>query len=135
MVVDMGTTDLMKKSSRVSSLLCCVSLGLTAVTAVASEVELGLEAGASYTDNVSLEASPDEKDDFIYQVSPWVRFDHEAPNFVASADYTFDWLRYSDLKETSSYHRGELRLRGMAFEKALSTEVGVRRLQTLADCG
>ncbi len=133
MVVDMGTTDLMKKSSRVTSVLCFVLLGSLSTNSSAADIELGVEAGASYTDNVTLESSPNEQDDLIYQVSPRIRFNHEAPNFVASLDYALDWLRYSDLNETSSYHRGELRLRGMAWEKTFSTEVGVRRLQTLAD--
>ena len=60
-------------------------------------------------------------------------FVHESPQLDANAEYAFDWYRYSDLKTTSNYHRGEASLTGRAWEDSLTAELGARRSQVLSD--
>ncbi len=106
---------------------------LSSTVAVGAEVEAGIVAGVSYTDNVFLDTSPGEVDDLIYQASPYVSVVHETPNLDVNIDYAFDWYRYSDLSESSRYHRGEISLTGKAWGDSLLTEIGASRSQALSN--
>ena len=101
--------------------------------ATSAEVEAGIVVGVSHTDNVFLDTAPGEIDDLVYQTSPFLSIVHETPNLDVNFDYTFDWYRYSDLKESSSYHNGEISLTGRAWRDALETEIGASISQALID--
>ena len=100
---------------------------------VGAEVGAGIRVGASYSDNVFLGPSSNSVDEVIYQATPSLSFVHQTPQLDVNAEYAFDWYRYSDLKTTSNYHRGEARVVGRAWEDSLSAELGARRSQTLSD--
>ena len=128
----MGPTDLMKNNKRRASLRL-VLFCLMPAASVGADISGGIRVGASHTDNVFLATSPNEIDDVVYQASPWLSLVHESPQLDANAEYAFDWYRYSDLKTTSNYHRGEVSLTGRTWEDSLSAELGVRRSQVLSD--
>lgn len=129
MAAHMGPMDLTKKFSLL------LLLALTSLPSVAASAEFkgGVSSGVSYTDNVLLNVSPTEVDEIIYQASPFFSFNHESPNFDSSVSYSFDWYRYSDLKSTSKYHRGDAIVTGKAWQDTLLVELGARRSQRLGD--
>lgn len=132
MAVRTETMDLAKKNKLILALYSASVVLLPSVT-FSADVEVGVRLGASQTDNVFLNTSPNEIDDIVYQVSPFLNVVHESPNFDANVEYTFDWFRYSDLKVTSEYHRGQASLTGRAWQQSLEAEIGVQRTQALAD--
>ena len=131
-MVDMVTTDLTKNNSWLPA-SCLVLACLLPTAGLGAEVGGGIRVGASYTDNVFLGPSSNSIDEVIFQASPFLNLVHESPNWDAKANYAFDWYRYSDLKTTSNYHRGEASLTGRAWEDSLSAELGARRSQVLSD--
>ena len=131
MVEDMVIMDLMKNNSFLS--VSCLALAcLLPAAGLGAEVGGGIRVGASYTDNVFLDTAP-EIDEVIFQASPFLNLVHESPNWDANVNYAFNWYRYSDLKTTSKYHRGQATLIGKTLQDSLTAELGARRSQTLSD--
>ena len=98
-----------------------------------AEFSAGITMSASHTDNVYLVPSPDETDDIVFGLSPWITLTHESPGLDANVIYQYDWYEYSDLNTTSSFHVGSAILVGKAFEEDLQVELGGRRRQVLSD--
>lgn len=112
----------------------CLVLSLLALPAAfAVEVEMGLTGGVSYTDNVFLETSPNEIDDFVYRLSPFVNIDHESPKLDANLRYRLDWNRFDDLQRSSNFQMGEATVVGRFWQESLAIEVGMQRSQVLSD--
>lgn len=128
----MEAMGMMRVRSGLSMSAVALSL-LCSQTAAAAEFELGLKAGVLATDNALLSESPNEVDDIIYQLSPWLNFDHDSKRLDAMLRYKFDWFRYSDLGETSEYHSGVATLTGKALDERFQVAVGARQGQTLSD--
>lgn len=103
------------------------------VVSFGADLSGGVGVGVSFTDNIFLDSSPNEVDDYVYQASPWFTLDHESPRFDATADYTVDWYRYDDLGVSGNYHRGAVAFTGKAWNEELRAEVGARRSQTLSN--
>ncbi|MEL7185043.1 MAG: hypothetical protein AAFN50_01250 [Pseudomonadota bacterium] len=94
---------------------------------------MGVTAGASYTDNTFLTISPNEIDDIVWRVSPYLTVSHITPNFDANLNYRLYWFRFADLKRTTNYHTGVGSLTGKFWQNALNLEVGARRSQVLSN--
>ena len=135
MVVNIVTTDLTNNNNLLSVSCLALALALACLlpaASLAAEVGGGIRVGVSYTDNVFLDTAP-EIDDVIFQATPFISLVHESPNWDANVSYEFDWYRYSDLKTTSKFHRGEASLIGKMFQDSLVAELGARRGQVLGD--
>ena len=111
MGVAMATTDLMNRNRnalrlRFSGPLCFALLVSTGqVYAQGLEFHGGIEVGAQNTDNVYLVSSPDELDETIYQVSPYLDLTFQNQRITTSLSYRFDWYDYSDLDTTNEFHQ------------------------------
>jgi hypothetical protein len=105
--------------------------GMAAPQANAVEYEFGIRLGVSQTDNVYLDASPNEIDDIVYRASPWIGLTHTSPTFDASLRYNFDWYEYDDIGVSNSFHMGQGILTGKLFNESLLLEVGASRRQAI----
>jgi hypothetical protein len=138
MAADMAVMALTKinKMSATRTLVVtgCLVLPLAASPAAFGvEVEMGLTAGVSYTDNVFLDVSSNEIDDFVYRLSPFINIVHESPMFDANLRYRLDWSRYDDLQRSSNFQMGEANVTGNFWQESLAVEVGLQRSQVLSD--
>lgn len=132
----MAVTTVIPTSARTLRHLTVLGLAvgsLAPLDALGVEVSAGITAGASYTDNVYLVASPGETDDVVYSLSPWITLTHLSPALDANIIYQYDWYEYSDLDTTSSFHVGSATFVGKALEEDLTIELGGRRRQVLSD--
>jgi len=132
MAAHTGVTVLMRNASWIATTGALIFF-LASPVSESAEIDGGIRVGASHTDNVFLATTPDEIDDIVFQASPFFSLLHESPQFDANVVYTFDWFRYSDLKSTSNFHRGEASLTGKAWDDSLTAQLGVERSQTLND--
>jgi hypothetical protein len=55
------------------------------------EVSAGITAGVSYTDNVFLVPPPDEVEDIVFSLSPWVMLSHQSAGLDTNIRYQYDW--------------------------------------------
>ena len=97
----------------------------------AAEYEGGIQVGVSNTDNVFLATEPFTEDDNVLRASPFFSFEHRSPGLDATANYAFDWYRYTDLKQESSYHAYDITLVGKMLDESLSLLAGGTRRQVV----
>lgn len=87
--------------------------------------------GVSSTDNVFLQSTPNTQDDMVLRATPYLRFVHESPGIDAVVNYSFDWYRYTDLKQESSFHAYDGSLTGKLLDETLSLQLGANRRQVI----
>ncbi len=121
------------KTNKIRRLIVFSILTFLATTINAAEVDGGITAGVSRTDNLFLATSPDEVDDLIYQVSPWIDVEYTSPGVDATLNYRYDWYRYTDLSTEQSFHVGRASVTGKAWQDTLRVELGASRDQVLSD--
>jgi uncharacterized protein (PEP-CTERM system associated) len=98
-----------------------------------AEFDGGIQAGVRNTDNVFLVPSPDEMDDTIYQVSPYLNLTYENQRVNASLRYQFDWYDYSDLGTSNEFHRYDASFTGDLVQDTLYLDLGASRSQSAVD--
>jgi uncharacterized protein (PEP-CTERM system associated) len=132
----MAITALMSRNKGVprvqlTGAICSVSILFCSQSfAQGAEFEGGIRAGVRNTDNVFLVASPDEMDDTIYQVSPYLNLTYENQRVNASVSYQFDWYDYSDLGESNEFHRYDATFSGDLVQDTLYLDLGASRSQS-----
>ncbi len=98
-----------------------------------AETEAGVTFGVSHIDNVFLVPAPDETDDVVYRVSPFIRYAHESQTFDTRLDYLLSWYDYDDAESSSTFHTGTASVTGKAWRESFALELGARRRQVLSD--
>jgi hypothetical protein len=98
-----------------------------------AEFEGGIQVGVRNTDNVFLVTSPDEMDDTIFQISPYLNLIYENQRVNASVRYQFDWYDYSDLGESNKYHFYDAKFIGDLVQDVLYLDLGAARSQSVVD--
>ena len=106
-----------------------------AAAAVAAEddLEAGIVLGVSHIDNVFLAPPPDEVDDIVYRVSPFIQYSRESQRLDTRLDYVLNWYDYSDTGLSSTFHTGTASVTAKALQNGFTLELGARRMQVLSD--
>jgi hypothetical protein len=135
----MGITDSTMMNRTVWNIAAIILVGVcilvvpNAVNAQGTEFHGGIQVGARNTDNVYLVSSPDEIDDTIYQVSPFLDLSFENQRINAEVSYRFDWYDYSDLGTSNEFHRYDASFIGDLVQDTLYLDLGDSRSQSVVD--
>ena len=96
-----------------------------------AELDAGIRLGISHTDNLFLSPAGEERADWIFNMSPFIRWSEAKPAYEGLLDYRYDRLAYADYGQNQSWHLLNAMFAGKALEESLRLEVGASRRQVL----